>query len=123
MLFDKQTVLTTLRANLDKYATIYAEYLTLKKREMLRQLQDCVDSVVATRFPKTPVINVNNYILQSQNMDYLVAIAMVENTISDSIGMSFDEYKCYMMDEWDWKINLKNEIERMKYGAKAERED
>lgn len=44
----------------------------------------------------------------SHEKDYNQVISMLEMSVDEHLTIKSDEFACYVMDDWDWKIDFEN---------------
>ena len=96
---NKEELLEKLRANRAKHRAVFLEaqegYRKAVIAELDRMLQEARDGKKIRRRIELPEP-------RDHTDDYDAAIAMVEMAVCESIVISDYDFRCYVLDKWDW---------------------
>lgn len=101
MTFEKQEVIRKLRENLAEHRNIFEEAVEGYRKEALEQLNDAVKRLREGEGP----VQVKVYLTAPENHegDYKAVLSMLETSTDAEVVFDDDQYRCYMLDEWDWQ--------------------
>ncbi len=101
MKFSKAVVVETLTANLKEHRVIFAEAVEGYREEARKQLDEAIERLKAGAGP------VNVYVMvsapENHETDYEAVISMLEHSLDTEITFNDNQYRCYMLDQWDWQ--------------------
>jgi hypothetical protein len=105
----KAELLETLKTNLIKHETEYKaarlgyrNALTSKLSDMLSQIEVGKEVETKIDLPKP----------RNHGSDYTRVIRMLEMSIGDSITINEEQFRQYVMDDWDWRQDFTTTVTR-----------
>lgn len=95
----KTDLLEVLNTNRSKHRSIFEDALIGYRKEAIRLLDDALENArngnkITVRFALTEPMD--------QTKDYDLAIGMLEMSVDEEIELSPEDYRRYVMDDWEW---------------------
>lgn len=95
----REDLIAALKRNQERHTTIVAEaragYVQAAKATLLRRLNDLEEGrIVDLQFKMAPPLDYSEA--------YRTALQMLEMNQDDTIVLTADEFRCLVLDEWDW---------------------
>ena len=101
MKFTKEKVLTTLSNNLEEHRRIFEEAVDGYYEAALKELNKAIERLQEPSGPTSVYVTVSAP--ENHEKDYEAVISMLENSLDTEIVFNDIQYRCYMLDEWDWQ--------------------
>ena len=100
ILVKKSTLIEKLKKNRAAHHKIFEEALVGYRKQAIKLLdQQLKRAKSGKKFHTYIVLTVP----QDQTKDYDRAIGMLAMDLSDEVALSENDYRCYVLDEWNWK--------------------
>lgn len=96
----KSELLDALARNRETHRAIFLEAVDGYRAEAVKQLEA---HIAAIKNGKMPVVYVHLAAPSDHTKDYDRVIGLVEMGVTDTIGLTTQEYANYVKDDWEWK--------------------
>lgn len=111
----RDELLKTIRENREQHCQDYLEAMEGYREAFAEALREAA-SIIAVRQarleeegsvnPKAIAFELTRP--ESHEKDYDQVICMLEMSVDDELEISSDEFACYVMDDWDWKVRFES---------------
>jgi hypothetical protein len=97
---DKAKLLTVLHANRGQHRAIFEEAVEGYREEAVKQLEDYLARIKKGSLKR---VYISIPVPEDHTADYDRTIGLIEMGQEALVSLSDDEYRMYVLDEWDWK--------------------
>lgn len=101
MTFDKQEVIATLRKNLGEHHLIFTEAVEGYRKEAMRVLDRQIIELQRSDGPVKVMVHMKAP--ENHERDYVAVLSMLETSTDSHLVFNDEQYRHYMLDEWDWQ--------------------
>lgn len=114
MKFNKEELVQTLKENREEHREIFLDALEGYKKQVIRAFEEKIEKV-----KEGEKVDLYTRLVQpvDKTHEYDVAIKMFEMTCDPEIELSMTQFRCFVMDDWEWKAQF--EEANSSYTAKA----
>lgn len=103
MTFSKHEVVIKLIQNLAEHKIIFAEAVDGYLIEARKQLELEVARLKVKKGESPINIFVSIQAPENHEADYRAVLSMLKASTDEEVVFDSDQYRCYMLDEWDWQ--------------------
>jgi len=100
----KDQLLEKLKANKAEHRKIFEEALEGYRKRVINLLTTHLEAAKAGK--KVNLHDFDLYQPQDQTKDYDRAITMIEMSVDDNITLTENDFRAFVMDDWNWQHNF-----------------
>lgn len=97
---NKREIIEKIRHNWVAHRAIYEDAMEGYRAEAITRLNEYVDQLKAGKSPRIVFVLP---VPEDHTDDYKAILAMLEAHVDKTIEIDEYEFRCYVLDEWDWK--------------------